>query len=113
LFTEPEATARVVFSDLPKDEAERWAIRMPIHSRLSFGGKLTYPAYECIPVTYIHTETDLLVDPKSQHKVVARIEKGSGRRVQTFSLESGHCPNVGVPEELANLIDRAIAPERR
>jgi hypothetical protein len=53
MVMDPAGCAPVVFSDLPHEEGLTWASKMPTHSAISFGQKLTYAAYKEIPTSYL------------------------------------------------------------
>ncbi len=104
-----EESARLTFSDLPFEEAKEWVKRMPHHSALSFQGKLTYPGYNKIPVSYIFCEKDVILPPKFQISVIEGIERESGKKVDVLRLNTAHCPNASAPEDLAAIVVKAIA----
>ena|ERR1700744_1658669 len=104
-----EESAKLTFSDLPYEEAKEWVRRMPYHSASSFDGKLSYPGYNNIPVSYIFCEKDVILPPEFQSSVIEGIERESGKKVDVHNLNTGHCPNVSAPEELAMVVVRAIA----
>ena len=78
------------------------------HSTKSFGDKLTYPAYKYLPVSFIFCERDGTLPPDFQKKTIARIEEQSGRKVQVFTVDAGHCPFATQPEEVAGFVNQAI-----
>ncbi|ETI22432.1 hypothetical protein G647_06507 [Cladophialophora carrionii CBS 160.54] len=104
-----EESAKLTFSDLPFEEAKVWAERMSYHSASSFEGKLTYPGYNKIPVSYIFCEKDVILPPEFQRSVIAGIERESGKKVDVLRLSAAHCPNITAPQELAAIVVKAIA----
>ncbi|OCT51589.1 hypothetical protein CLCR_08948 [Cladophialophora carrionii] len=104
-----EDSAKLTFSDLPFEEAKVWAERMSYHSASSFEGKLTYPGYNKIPVSYIFCEKDVILPPEFQRSVIAGIERESGKKVDVLRLSAAHCPNISAPQELAAIVVKAIA----
>lgn len=105
---DPVLGASIVVSDLPLEEAIKFTEQMPMHSAVSFTGPLTYAAYRWIPVVYIQCEEDKTIPPEVQRTYIERLEKESGKPVPTISLNSGHCPNLSMSEELTNAINKAI-----
>ncbi|KIW95182.1 uncharacterized protein Z519_03766 [Cladophialophora bantiana CBS 173.52] len=103
-----EESAKLTFSDLPFEEAKEWVKRMPYHSALSFDGKLTYPGYNHIPVSFIICEKDVILPPEFQRSVIDGIERESGKKVDVHMLNTGHCPNASAPEDLASVIIKAV-----
>lgn len=78
-----------------------------------WNGKCIYQAIDkCawreIPVSYIYTSRDMTVPLEYQKDMVADLE-AAGRQVQTFELETGHCPNFTSPEGVVDVVNRAIA----
>lgn len=67
----------------------------------------TRAAWRDGPVTYIHTTGDMTV-PLDYQKVFVKDMQEAGVRVQCVSLETGHCPNLTRPEEVASIV-REIA----
>ncbi|KAJ5290833.1 hypothetical protein N7478_000084 [Penicillium angulare] len=66
-------------------------------------------AWREIPMAYIHTQTDMTTPIHYQHAMVEAIE-AAGCNVQTFTIETGHCPNITSPEELAGIIQQIVKP---
>ena len=104
-----EESAKLTFSDLPFEEAKDWVRKMPYHSALSFEGKLTYPGYNHIPVSFVFCQKDVILPPGFQRGVIENIERESGNKVDVHYLNTAHCPNVSAPKELADVVIKAIA----
>lgn len=104
-----EESAKLTFSDLPFEEAKDWVRKMPYHSAPSFEGKLSYPGYNTIPVSFIFCEKDVILPPDFQRSVIETIEKESGNKVDVHHLNAGHCPNASAPQELASVVVKAVA----
>ncbi|KAK0710703.1 Alpha/beta hydrolase fold-1 [Lasiosphaeris hirsuta] len=62
-------------------------------------------AWRVIPVTYIHTTQDTMVPMAYQTSMVEYIQ-AQGTEVETFTLESGHCPNLTATEDLVDVIKK-------
>ena len=103
-----EESAKLTFSDLPFEEAKDWVRRMPYHSAPSFEGRLRYPGYNNIPVSFIFCDNDVILPPEFQKSVIEGIETESGKKVDVHHLNTGHCPNASAPEELAAVVVKAI-----
>ena len=103
-----EESARLTFSDLPYEEAKDWAGRMPQHSAPSFEGKLTFPGYNHIPVSFVFCDRDVILPPEFQSSVIESIERESGKQVDVHHLNTGHCPMTSAPEDLATVVIKAI-----
>lgn len=104
-----EESAKLTFSDMPFEEAKEWARKMPYHSAPSFEGRLTYPGYNKIPVSFVFCDKDVILPPDFQTSVIEGIEKESGEKVDVHHLDTGHCPNVSAPAKLAEVVVKAIA----
>lgn len=105
----PEESAPATFSDLSQKEGAEWCRKMPLHSLASFEGKLTYPGYKYIPSAWIFCEEDRVLTPDFQRSRIAMIEKESGKKVDVYNFPAPHCPNISAPEELVNVVIRAVA----
>ncbi|KAJ0109512.1 hypothetical protein J7T55_000438 [Diaporthe amygdali] len=66
-------------------------------------------AWREIPVAYIHTTTDLSVPTPEQQSMVEGVEKATGRKVQTFTVESGHCPNFTATQGVVDAINKVVS----
>ncbi|KAJ5726678.1 uncharacterized protein N7483_008035 [Penicillium malachiteum] len=75
------------------------------------GRVLAQPLQHCawreIPVVYIHTLNDITLPLHYQTTMVEQI-KAAGQDIQTFDLDSGHCPATTKPEELATIIKQIV-----
>jgi pimeloyl-ACP methyl ester carboxylesterase len=57
------------------------------------------------PVTYIHTTGDMTVPMDYQNVFVKGMEE-AGVKVQCVSVETGHCPNLTKPDEIAEIVKK-------
>lgn len=107
---DPAVIGPATFSDLSPDLALEWGKKLTTHSLPSFSGKLTYPAYRHIPTSFIFCERDLIISPDLQRATISFLEgeRGGEGSVGVVKLDTGHCPNVSVPEETAAGIAKAI-----
>lgn len=82
---------------------------MSRHSTISFSGKLTYPAYKYIPISWIFCDKDLVLPSEFQQRCIDMISNESGNVVDVHHLpDAGHCPNVSMPDLVAETVRRAI-----
>ncbi|KAK4194498.1 Alpha/beta hydrolase fold-1 [Triangularia verruculosa] len=82
---------------------------VPVWNGLCMKDTVTGPAaWKENPVAYVYCTKDNMVPLEYQKSLVANIEK-DGRKVKTFTLETGHCPNVTATRELVGIIDGVIA----
>ncbi|KAJ7797023.1 Alpha/Beta hydrolase protein [Mycena olivaceomarginata] len=104
----PIATA-VGFSNLPAEEAQKWAATMEDHSAESFEQKLTYAAYKAIPILYLFCEDDKLMLPELQNKLIAGLEgEMGGQKVDRHSVKSGHAIHASQPKAMVAVVRKAI-----
>src|SRR3954463_12033253 len=104
---EPTDGSKVFFNDLPESEALYWAKTMTGHSALSFGGKLSYPAYKYIPVTYLYCENDQGILPAEQQKMIDHAKSVTESTVEVVSVPSGHMPMIKMPDEVVKVLRKA------
>lgn len=62
--------------------------------------KLHRAAWRDIPITYLRTTKDMTMPVESQDWVIQGM-RDEGVTVRTASLETGHCPNLTTPNEVA------------
>ncbi|KAJ5116636.1 hypothetical protein N7456_000984 [Penicillium angulare] len=92
---------------LPEEELERC-----VASLGRWHGKvLSQPLKQCawreIPVSYIHTLSDITLPLHYQKSMVEAI-RAAGQDIQTFDIESGHCPMMTKPEEVAKIVKQIV-----
>ena len=102
---------RETLSDLPQEEAEKWAHIFEKHSAASFGTELEYPAYKYIPSWYILAENDKIVEPELQQRMVDRAREDNSNPITLVKLNSGHAPIISQTEKVVDVI-RAAAGEK-
>ncbi|KAI1388651.1 alpha/beta-hydrolase [Hypoxylon trugodes] len=79
-----------------------------------FNGKNIYDKSEhCawregIPIIYIHTTNDMTVAYDYQKYFVEEMKK-AGQTVQTFVLETGHCPNFTATQGVVNAVKQVLS----
>lgn len=69
-------------------------------------------AWREIPVVYIQATSDLLIPIAEQQKMLGSVEKAlenTGRKVQTFTLESGHCPHFSATQGVVDAINKVVS----
>ncbi|KAJ7793711.1 Alpha/Beta hydrolase protein [Mycena olivaceomarginata] len=109
MVMDPAGCTPVVFSDLPHEEGLAWASKMPNHSAISFGQKLTYAAYKDIPASYLFCEADKCVTPEVQNRIIAAMESEmGGKTVDRHSVKADHAVNVTQPKAMASVIRAAL-----
>ncbi|ROW10958.1 hypothetical protein VMCG_00853 [Cytospora schulzeri] len=94
----------------PGDEAE---VEAYVNTMIRWNGKCMYQpsehaAWREIPTAYIYTTADMTVPIHYQRNFVEVLEK-AGRKVQTFELETGHCPNFTDPHGVVNAVNKVVS----
>ena len=90
MFLEPEGNVSVTFSDVPREVGIAYAKKMPGHSAVSFGGKLTSKSHYNIPITYVLCTEDQVIPPKHQQKMIDDVKQVTQSTVDIIELKSGH-----------------------
>ncbi|KAF7534853.1 hypothetical protein G7054_g5871 [Neopestalotiopsis clavispora] len=60
------------------------------------------------PVAYIYTTADLLVPLHYQQSIVEDVAK-EGVKMQTFELNTGHCPHLSDPQGVVDIVKKVLA----
>lgn len=92
--------------------ADRAELEAYVATFARWNGKSMYQgadrcAWREIHVSYIYTAKDMTVPLAYQKDMVAAME-AAGRPVQTFELETGHCPNFTLTEGVVIAVKRAL-----
>ncbi|KAE8138751.1 Alpha/beta hydrolase fold-1 [Aspergillus pseudotamarii] len=90
------------------EETDAYIAAMP-----RWNGKAMYQAVErCawrdIPVSYIYSTADMTVPLDYQKSFVEKMRE-AGRDVNTFEVETGHCPTFTKFEEVAKIVDGVVS----
>ncbi|KAE8364747.1 Alpha/beta hydrolase fold-1 [Aspergillus caelatus] len=90
------------------EETDAYIAAMP-----RWNGKTMYQAVErCawrdIPVSYIYSTADMTVPLDYQKSFVEKMRE-AGRDVDTFEVETGHCPTFTKFEEVAKIVDGVVS----
>lgn len=93
-----------MFADLPKQEGESFARKMPGHAMGSFREKMTSKSHYEIPVTYVKCTNDNIVQPAHQQKMIEDFQKVSRSSLKVVEIASGHCPMVTQVERTTEII---------
>lgn len=109
VITDFSISGPLTYSDLPDDEAMKWASTMDVHSVPSFKEKLTYAGYNDVDVHYILCGKDKIIAPEHQQAMIGLVEQSSGQAPTVHKLESDHCPVVTHQEELASIVKTVLS----
>lgn len=98
---------------LPADEIDTY-----VDTLVRWNGQCMYDvlmtercAWRDIPITYIHTAKDMTIPHDYQKWLVEGMRK-EGVRVQTATLETGHCPNLTATEGVVDVLRKVAAGEQ-
>ncbi|KAJ5539520.1 hypothetical protein N7513_007852 [Penicillium frequentans] len=92
---------------LPQEELKKCVESLGRWNGKAIAQALQNCAWREIPISYIHTLNDIALPLHYQRAMVEDI-KAAGRDVQTFDLDSGHCPTMTKPEEVATLVGQIV-----
>lgn len=67
-----------------------------------------HAAWREIPVAYIKTTADMTVPVHYQQHFIEEMEK-AGRKVQTFELATGHCPNLTATDGVVDAVNKVVS----
>lgn len=97
------------YSDLPLDEAQKWATALEKMSRFVFiTSKLVYAGWKDVPVWYLLCKADTMMTLPQQEAYVKKARE-SGGNVTTREIEAGHSPMLSKPAEVARFVQEAVA----
>jgi pimeloyl-ACP methyl ester carboxylesterase len=93
---------------VPEEEIDAY-----VDSLVRWNGKCMYqPISQCawreIPVSYIYTTLDMTLPLDYQKSMVQTLEK-EGRKVDTYELQTGHCPNLTATDGVVDVIEKVAA----
>ncbi|KAH8788044.1 Alpha/beta hydrolase fold-1 [Diaporthe sp. PMI_573] len=103
------------FLGLREPGIEEAEIEAYIQTSSRWNGKaMTQPlekeAWREIPVAYIHTTKDAAIPLAAQQSMVEALEM-AGRKVQTFTLETAHCPHFTATDGVVGAINKIISSD--
>ncbi|KAI1869821.1 uncharacterized protein JN550_005411 [Neoarthrinium moseri] len=93
---------RLLYGDLPVEEAQYWESRIVDQSYAVQETKLSRAAYRYVPSTYLICEEDQAV-PAAYQKIFAQLANAT-----TLKMKTRHSPMLSKPSELADVIIGAL-----
>ncbi|KAK1140231.1 hypothetical protein N8T08_010528 [Aspergillus melleus] len=103
----PRDAKGVVGPGLSDEELEAFLASLGRWNSKTFGQPIERCAWRDIPVSYIHTLNDSVLPLAYQKAFVGGME-AAGRRVRVFDVETGHCPTITMPEEVAKIVQQVV-----
>jgi len=97
----PATPVETFYNDV--QNAEQYPEILKPHSYRTFFSKVTYPAWQHVPSTYLLCEKDMAIPLHAQKGMV----EGSGGKIKAETVDASHSPFLSMPEEVANSIRRA------
>ena len=79
---------------------------MSEHSRISFEGRLTYPGYKDVPVSYMMCESDMIVPSDMQLRIIETVERETGKTVDVHNIPTDHFPYLSAPDTVVTVVRR-------
>lgn len=86
-----------------KAELDAYVARFERWNGTAMYQRLEISAWRKIPVSYVCTTNDMTVPLNYQQAMIEKM-RGEGRVVDSFELETGHCPQITMPQELADVV---------
>jgi len=97
---------QVAFNDLSAEEAASCIKQMTHSSAVVFATPSTYePWANGIPCEYIFTSDDNALPFPIQQQMAGQL----GPQATTYTVKSGHCPFLSIPDELVEVIEKIAA----
>jgi pimeloyl-ACP methyl ester carboxylesterase len=109
LTLDPAGAAAAIFEELPKEQGEAWARKLPGQTMGAFTEKLTSTSHYDVPITYVKCTRDSVVAPAHQQRMINDVKDVSRSSVDVIELACGHCPMVVDVERTVNIIQRAAS----
>lgn len=99
----PEVAVGLV-GNVSEEEVKHYGSQLKCHSARSMKNKLTYAGYLHVPTTFVISENDKIVQPKTSHENVdAVIAKGAGD-ITKVSLQAEHCAMLSNPDDVVKVL---------
>lgn len=92
---------------LSDEEFETWVSQLRPWNGISMAMKLEHCAWLEIPTSYVMATNDMTIPWHFQKDIVANMEE-HGCKVQTFLLETGHCPPVTLPKDMVKIVEEIV-----
>ena len=93
------------YNDIERSRAEELATHNVTHNWLAVSGKVLAAPWKDLPTTYIHCERDLAIElPLQKDMVKDAIAAAGSAKLETVSLDTGHCPFLSNPEALMQIV---------
>lgn len=99
---------RLVGPGLSDEELEEYVASLERWNGAGLRQPLNQCAWRDIPVSYVHTTKNDVGVPLDNQEIMVESMRAAGCEVQTFALETGHCPNITKTEELVSIIGQII-----
>jgi pimeloyl-ACP methyl ester carboxylesterase len=94
--------AKLLYNDLPEQEAAEWEYRLIAQSHAVQKTELACNAYKYVPSTYLLCENDKAAPPQYQQMFAE--QAGS----KLLRCEAGHSPMLSQPEMLVKMVVEAV-----
>ncbi|WP_342249103.1 alpha/beta fold hydrolase [Sphingomonas sp. OTU376] len=89
--------------DLPKEEARTLFVTQGPLAASTFGDKVTTPAWRTVPSWYVVSANDRVINPQMERDLAAAM------KAKTTVLQSSHVSLLSHPQEVAAVIEDAVA----
>lgn len=98
------------YNDIDVDRAKELASSNVTHNWLAASGPVNGAPWKDLPMTFVYCTQDLAIMLPLQESMVQDALNAKGTsRVVTETIEAGHCPFLSKPEEVIQILQRAVA----
>jgi pimeloyl-ACP methyl ester carboxylesterase len=97
----------LVGSGLTDEDLDAYVSRLERWNGKCMYQEIQKSSWREIPISYIYTTKDMTVPLDYQVSMVEKL-RAEGREVQTFELETGHCPTITMPKEMVDIVDSVV-----
>jgi len=106
VMLEPE---RRFYSDLPKEEQDRWVSELKPCPAVAQLTPITYTAYLHHPVTYLFCDGDEALPVGLQQAMVNKVSETTEIHIATETCTAGHSPFLSQPEAVLKVVANVAA----
>ena len=100
-----EPRAPLFYGDLETERAEKMEKLLVRQFGAAMTDTVTYPAWKCVPTTYLRTEQDKVLFPKWQDRQIKTVED-AGVAIEIHSFPSSHSPFLSMPEGVVDVVTK-------
>ncbi|KAI9652978.1 MAG: hypothetical protein M1831_006307 [Alyxoria varia] len=99
--------ALLVGGDVDRVQANKYISQLVLWNGKNMEQAIKRCAWREIPVTYIHGRQDQMI-PYDYQRLMVRNLRAGGSKVETFQVDTGHCPHLTRTKELVNMVRQVL-----